>query len=120
MGFFLEGFTQKKFEIQRSAVKNEKDQRHGVPYGFLMEVKDQELYPAEHPYSWSTIGFVDDLNRADSSDLRNFFLRWYGPNNACVIVSGDVNTADVVKWTEKYFGSIPKGKEVKKERVVLS
>lgn len=117
MGFFLEGFTQKKFEIQRSTVKNEKDQRYGVPYGFLMEVKDQELYPAEHPYSWSTIGFVDDLNRADSSDLRNFFLRWYGPNNACIIVSGDVNTADVVKWTEKYFGSIPKGKEVKKKRL---
>ena len=117
MGVFLEAFTQKKFEIQRSTVKNEKDQRYNTPYGFLMEVKDQNLYPEEHPYSWSTIGYVDDLNRADSSDLRNFFLRWYGPNNACIIIAGDVNTADVVKWTEKYFGSIQRGPEVKKQRV---
>ncbi len=117
MGFFLEGFTQKKFENQRATVKNEKDERYDSPYGFLMEVKDQELYPSDHPYSWSTIGFVDDLDRADSSDLRNFFLRWYGPNNAAIIVSGDVNTEDVVKWTQKYFGGIPAGKPVKKKRV---
>ena len=100
MGCFLEAFTNKKFEIQRSTVKNEKDQRYNVPYGFLMEVKDQELYPKEHPYSWSTIGFVDDLDRADSNDLKNFFLRWYGPNNACIIVSGDVNANEVVAWVE--------------------
>jgi len=117
MGCFLEAYTNEKFEIQRSTVKNEKDQRYNVPYGFLMEVKDQELYPSDHPYSWSTIGFVDDLDRADSNDLRNFFLRWYGPNNACVIVSGDVIAADVVKWTEKYFGSIQRGPEVRKQRV---
>lgn len=117
MGFFLEGFTQKKFENQRATVKNEKDERYDAPYGFLMEVKDQELYPSDHPYSWSTIGFVDDLDRADSSDLHNFFLRWYGPNNAAIIVSGDVNTEDVVKWTQKYFGGIPPGKTVKKKRI---
>ncbi len=117
MGCFLEAYTNEKFEIQRSTVKNEKDQRYNVPYGFLMEVKDQELYPSDHPYSWSTIGFVDDLDRADSNDLRNFFLRWYGPNNACVIVSGDVNVAEVVAWTEKYFGSIQAGPEVRKQRV---
>ena len=117
MGLFLEAFTQKKFEIQRSTVKNEKDQRYNVPYGFLMEVKDQNLYSPDHPYSWSTIGFVDDLNRADSNDLRNFFLRWYGPNNAAVIVSGDVNPTEVVAWVEKYFGSIQPCPEVKKQRV---
>lgn len=117
MGCFLEAFTNKKFEIQRSTVKNEKDQRYNVPYGFLMEVKDQNLYPPDHPYSWSTIGYVDDLDRVDSNDLRNFFLRWYGPNNACIIVAGDVNTDEVVKWVEKYFGSIERGPEVKKQRV---
>lgn len=117
MGFFLEGFTQKKFENQRATVKNEKGERYDAPYGFLMEVKDQELYPSEHPYSWSTIGFVDDLDRADSSDLRNFFLRWYGPNNAAIIVAGDVNTEDVVAWTQKYFGGIPPGKASKKKRI---
>lgn len=117
MGVFLEAFNQKKFEIQRSTVKNEKDQRYTVPYGFLMEVKDQNLYPSNHPYSWPTIGFVDDLDRADSSDLRNFFLRWYGPNNAAVIVSGDVVTEDVVKWVEKYFGGIAAGPQVMKQKV---
>ena len=117
MGFFLEGFTQEKFENQRATVKNEKDQRYDVPYGFLMEVKDQELYPSDHPYSWSTIGFVDDLDRADSSDLKNFFLRWYAPNNACVIVVGDVNTKEVIDWTQKYFGGIPAGKKVRKKRL---
>ena len=117
MGFFLEGFTQEKFENQRATVKNEKDQRYDVPYGFLMEVKDQELYPSDHPYSWSTIGFVDDLDRADSSDLKNFFLRWYAPNNACIIVVGDVNTMEVVDWTQKYFGGIPAGKKVRKKRL---
>lgn len=117
MGFFLEGFTQEKFENQRATVKNEKDQRYDVPYGFLMEVKDQELYPSDHPYSWSTIGFVDDLDRADSSDLKNFFLRWYAPNNACVVVVGDVNTKEVVDWTQKYFGGIPAGKKVRKKRL---
>lgn len=117
MGFFLEGFTQEKFENQRATVKNEKDQRYDVPYGFLMEVKDQELYPSDHPYSWSTIGFVDDLDRADSSDLKNFFLRWYAPNNACIIVVGDVNTKEVIDWTQKYFGGIPAGKKVRKKRL---
>ena len=117
MGFFLEAFTNKKFEIQRSTVKNEKAERYDAPYGFLMEVKDQELYPKEHPYSWSTIGFVDDLDRADSNDLKNFFLRWYSPNNACIIVSGDVNTSEVVAWVDKFFGAIQRGPEVKKQAV---
>lgn len=117
MGFLLEAFTKKKFEVQRSTVKNEKDQGQSRPYGFLFEVKDQNLYPNDHPYSWTTIGYVDDLDRVDSSDLRNFFLRWYGPNNACVIVSGDVNTKEVVGWVEKYFGSLNKCPEVKKQRV---
>ncbi len=117
MGCFLEAFTKQKFEVQRSTVKNEKDQGQSQPYGFMQEVKDQNLYPNDHPYSWSTIGFTDDLDRVDSNDLKNFFLRWYGPNNACVIVVGDVNTDDVVKWVEKYYGSFTKCPEVKKQRV---
>ncbi len=60
-----------------------------------------------------TIGYVEDLNRGDVDDLKNFFLRWYGPNNATVTIGGDVKTADVVKLVEKYFGGIPRGPEVK-------
>ena len=113
MGFLLDAVTQKKFEIQRSTVKNERGQNYdNRPYGLAGEMASKNLYPYGHPYSWLTIGYVEDLNRVDVNDLKNFFLRWYGPNNATVSVGGDVKPADVVKLVEKYFGSIPRGPEV--------
>jgi zinc protease len=113
MGFLLDAVTQKKFEIQRSTVKNERGQNYdNVPYGLLSEFISKNLYGYGHPYSWLTIGYVEDLNRVDVNDLKNFFLRWYGPNNATVTIGGDVNTAEVVKLVEKYFGSIKRGPEV--------
>lgn len=118
MGFVLDSVTQRKFEVQRATVKNEKGQRvENVPYGMFEEIKNRLLYPPGHPYSWTTIGYTEDLDRANLEDMKNFFLRWYGPNNACLIVSGDVNTADVIKYAEKYFGSIPRCPEVKKMRL---
>ncbi len=118
MGFLLDAVTQKKFEIQRATVKNERGQNYdNRPYGLVGEVTAKNLYPYGHPYSWLTIGYIEDLNRVDVNDLKNFFLRWYGPNNATVTVGGDVNTADVVKLVEKYFGSIPRGPEVEKVAV---
>jgi zinc protease len=114
MGFLLDAVTQKKFEIQRSTVKNERGQNYdNRPYGLAGETASRNLYPYGHPYSWLTIGYVEDLNRGDVNDLKNFFLRWYGPNNATVTVGGDVKTTDVVKLVEKYFGVIPRGPEVK-------
>src|SRR3954466_6325806 len=114
MGFLVDAVTQQKFEVQRATVKNERGQRYdNVPYGLVNEVTSKNLYPYGHPYSWLTIGYVEDLNRVNVEDLKNFFLRWYGPNNAVVTVGGDVKTADVVKMVEKYFGPIPKGPEVK-------
>lgn len=113
MGFLLDAVTQKKFEVQRETVKNERGQRvDNVPYGLANEVLSQNLYPYGHPYSWLTIGYIEDLNRVNVDDLKNFFLRWYGPNNATITVGGDVTTADVVKLTEKYFGPIPSGPQV--------
>ena len=114
MGFLLDAVTQFKFEIQRSTVKNERGQNYdNRPYGLAREVTAKALYPYGHPYSWLTIGYVEDLNRVTLGDLKNFFLRWYGPNNATLTVGGDVKTADVVKLAQKYFGSIPRGPEVK-------
>lgn len=114
MGFLLDAVTQKKFEIQRETVKNERGQNYdNRPYGLVGEVISKSLYPYGHPYSWLTIGYIEDLNRVDVNDLKNFFLRWYGPNNAALTIGGDVNTAEVVKLAEKYFGSIPRGPEVK-------
>ncbi len=114
MGFLLDAVTQQKFEIQRATVKNERGQNYdNRPYGLVGETNSRNLYPYGHPYSWLTIGYLEDLNRSDVNDLKNFFLRWYGPNNAVVTVGGDVKTADAIKLVEKYFGSIPKGPEVK-------
>src|SRR5688572_3860074 len=114
MGFLLDAVTQKKFEVQRETVKNERGQNYdNRPYGLVGEVISKNLYPYGHPYSWLTIGYLEDLNRVNVDDLKNFFLRWYGPNNAVLTIGGDVKTADVVKLVEKYFGSIPKGPEVK-------
>ncbi|MGQ0738122.1 MAG: M16 family metallopeptidase [Bacteroidota bacterium] len=113
MGFLLDAVTQKKFEIQRSTVKNERGQNYdNRPYGLAGETASRNLYSYGHPYSWLTIGYVEDLNRVDVNDLKNFFMRWYGPNNAALTVGGDVKPAEVVKQVEKYFGSIPRGPEV--------
>ncbi|MCW3075355.1 MAG: peptidase [Flaviaesturariibacter sp.] len=113
MGFFLDAVTQKKFEVQRSTVKNERGQSYeNRPYGLTFEKIGQNLYPYGHPYSWQTIGYVEDLNRVNVGDLKNFFLRWYGPNNAAITIGGDVKTADVIKLVEKYFGAIPRGPQV--------
>jgi zinc protease len=123
MGFLLDAVTQKKFEVQRATVKNERGQNYdNQPYGLTGEVSARSLYPYGHPYSWLTIGYVEELNKVNVNDLKNFFLRWYGPNNATLTVGGDVKAADVVKLAEKYFGPIPRGPEVspvKLEPVVL-
>jgi len=114
MGFLIDAVTQQKFEVQRATVKNERGQRYdNQPYGLVGEVAAKNLYPYGHPYSWLTIGYIEDLNRVNAQDLKNFFLRWYGPNNAVLTVGGDVNPQDVVAMVEKYFGPIPKGPEVK-------
>lgn len=118
MGFLLDSLTTKKFEVQRSTVKNEKGQNvDNQPYGKTDEIRDQNMYPMGHPYSWPVIGYLRDLDNATIDDVKNFFMRWYSPNNASLIVSGDVNPQDVIKLTEKYFGPIPKGPEVRKQRV---
>ncbi|MGM9510427.1 M16 family metallopeptidase [Larkinella sp. GY13] len=115
MGFLLDAVTQKKFEIQRATVKNERGQNYdNRPYGLSYEYTAKNLYPYGHPYSWLTIGYIEDLNRVNVNDLKNFFLRWYGPNNAVLTIGGDVDPKQVVQLTEKYFGSIPKGPEVTK------
>ncbi len=113
MGYFLDAVTQQKFEVQRSTVKNEKQQRYdNRPYGLWREVNANALYPYGHPYSWLTIGVLEDLDRVELTDLKNFFLRWYGPNNATLTVGGDVNPKQVIEMVEQYFGNIPSGPAV--------
>ena len=115
MGFLLDAVTQQKFEIQRSTVKNERGQNYdNRPYGLIGEFTSKNLYPYGHPYSWLTIGYVEDLNRVNVNDLKNFFLRWYSPNNATLTIGGDIKPSQVIGLVEKYFGPIPRGPEVTK------
>ncbi|NLS12812.1 insulinase family protein [Vibrio sp. SM6] len=113
MGFLLDAVSQRKFENQRDTVKNERAQNYdNRPYGLIWERMSEAMYAEGHPYSWQTIGYVEDLDRVDVNDLKAFFLRWYGPNNAVLTIGGDIDVDETLAWVEKYFGSIPRGPEV--------
>jgi len=113
MGFLLDAVTEEKFENQRETVKNERGQRvDNQPYGRAYETLDKALFPQDHPYSWPTIGWIEDLNRADVNDLKRFFLRWYGPNNAALTIGGDIDRMKTLEMVVKYFGPIPAGPAV--------
>lgn len=113
MGFLLDAVTQEKFEVQRETVKNERGQRvDNQPYGLLFERVGEALYPEGHPYSWPTIGYMEDLDRVGVNDLKRFFLRWYGPNNAVLTIGGSMDVSQTLAWVNKYFGAIPRGPEV--------
>ncbi|QIZ75578.1 M16 family metallopeptidase [Ferrimonas lipolytica] len=113
MGFLLPAVTEQAFEIQRETVKNERGQRvDNRPYGRLWERVNQAMYPQDHPYSWPVIGWLDDLDRGTVADLRQFFQRWYGPNNATLTIGGDIDPAQTLAWVNRYFGSIPAGPAV--------
>jgi zinc protease len=117
MGFLLEAVTQEKFEIQRATVKNERGQNvENRPYGRFNEVNNAALYPPGHPYSWPVIGYPRDLDAATLDDLKHFFLRWYGPNNATLTIGGNLDKATTLALVEKYFGSIPPGPAVEKDQ----
>jgi zinc protease len=113
MGFLVDAVTQEKFEIQRETVKNERGQSYeNRPYGLLRERVAEAMYPLGHPYSWQTIGYIEDLNRVNVNDLKAFFLRWYGPNNATLTIGGDIDVAQTLAMVNKYFATIPRGPEV--------
>jgi len=115
MGLLLDAVSQEKFEIQRATVKNERGQRvDNQPYGRINETLMMNLYPHGHPYSWPVIGWIEDLDAADVNDLKRFFLRWYGPNNATLTIGGDLDRKQTLQWVSKYFGGIPRGPEVER------
>ncbi|WP_298633133.1 pitrilysin family protein [uncultured Umboniibacter sp.] len=115
MGFLLDAITEETFENQRETVKNERGQRvDNAPYGRVWETMSMHTYPAGHPYSWPVIGHMDDLNRAQVDAVKQFFLRWYGPNNATLTIGGDIDVSETLEMVVKYFGSIPAGPDVEK------
>jgi len=107
MGYFLPALTQEKLDNQKDVVKNERLERYdNQPYGLAWELINTNLYPEGHPYSWSTIGFLKDIENYTFEDVKNFFKKYYSPNNACLVVAGDIETENAVQLIEKYFGSI--------------
>jgi zinc protease len=109
MGHLLGAITQAKLDEQRGVVQNEKRQREDEPYGRVWEFLDPRVYPANHPYSWSTIGSMEDLGAAKLEDVKQWFQTFYGVANAVLVVAGDVDPADVKARVEKHFGDIPAG-----------
>ena len=113
MGFLLEAITAEKFEVQRATVKNERLQNiDNRPYGRINETINQIIYERNHPYSWPVIGYMNDLDRGSLGDLKQFFTRWYGPNNATLTIGGDFDESQILQWIEKYFSDITRGPDV--------
>ena len=110
MGWFLSTMTAEKVDAQREVVKNERRQSYeNQPYGLARETLTRTLYPAGHPYSWSVVGSMTDLSAASLDDTKDFFRRYYAPNNAVLTVAGDVNATEVRQLVEQYFAEIPRG-----------
>jgi zinc protease len=113
LGYLLDDKAPDKIDGQRDVVKNEK--RQGVdnqPYGQAFMELPALLYPAGHPYSWSTIGSMEDLTAASFEDVARFFRTYYVPNNASLVIAGDIDIAATRKLVEKWFSEIPRGKPV--------
>lgn len=110
LGFFLPGLSEEKFETQRGVVMNERRQRYeDQPYGLWFETALELLYPTDHPYRHPTIGSMEDLAAASIDDAREFFRTHYRPNNAALVIAGDVDHERTRDLVERYFGEIPPG-----------
>jgi zinc protease len=119
MGFLLPTMDLPKVNLQRDVVKNERRQRvDNQPYGRADETILAALYPKSHPYSWPVIGSMTDLSAASLADVQNFFRTYYAPNNATLTIAGDFDPATVKKMVAQYFGSIPRGPQVKRRTTV--
>jgi zinc protease len=107
MGFMLPTVTYDAFLNQQNVVQNEKRQNYdNQPYGQSSYIIGKLLYPEGHPYNWTTIGSLEDLQNATLKDVHDFYTKWYGPNNATLVVAGDFNVDETKQWIEKYFGEI--------------
>jgi zinc protease len=116
MGHFAGAITQAKLDEQRGVVQNEKRQGENEPYGTVFEEMLPQVFTDGHPYSWETIGSMADLDAATLDDVRDWFKTWYGPNNAVLVVAGDVDTDEAFARVEKYFGDIPPGPPLTRQR----
>jgi zinc protease len=114
MGHLLGAVDQAKLDEQRGVVQNEKRQAENAPYGKIEELLAASTYPAGHPYSWTTIGSMEDLNAASLDDVKEWFTAHYGAANAVLVIAGDVKAQELREKVEQYFGAIPAGPAIKR------
>jgi zinc protease len=113
MGWLLPTMDSAKVDAQRDIVKNERRQSYeNQPYGKAADILPPALYPKGHPYSWPVIGSMADLSAASLEDVKQFFRQYYAPNNAAIVIAGDVNTDSVRRLVRKYFGDLPRGPSI--------
>lgn len=120
MGSLLGSLDQKTLDLQRGVVQNEKRQGENQPYGVTRQLITKNTYPAGHPYSWTTIGDMADLDAASMADVKDWFKTYYGPSNVVIVVAGDVDTKVAKAKVEKYFGDIPAGPPVAHQQVWIA
>jgi zinc protease len=120
MGHLLGAIDQAKLDEQRGVVQNEKRQGENQPYGRVYELMQTAVYPKGHPYSWTVIGSMEDLSAASLDDVKEWFKTYYGPQNAVLVVAGDVKVEEVKAKVERYFGDIPPGPPIAKHNVWIA
>ncbi len=112
-GYMINTVTTAALEREKQVVKNEKRQRvDNAPYGYTDEIIRKNLYPAGHPYSWTVIGALPDLQAATLDDVKEFYNQYYGAANGSLVIAGDIDIEETKKQVKKWFGEIPSGPEV--------
>jgi len=113
MGFFIPSLTQEKLDNQKDVVMNERRQRYdNQPYGLAWENLFSNLFPEDHPYHWPTIGWMKDIEKFELEDVKKFFTTYYAPNNASLVVGGDIEIEKARELVKKYFNDIPGNVEI--------
>src|SRR6266545_5544238 len=120
MGHLVGAISQAKLDEQRGVVQNEKREDENVPYGKVWDFLTPRLYPANHPYSWTVIGSMADLDAAKLDDVKAWFQSYYGPANAVVVIAGDIDVATAKAKVERYFGDIPSGPPVARQETWIA
>ncbi|MFT6417422.1 MAG: zinc protease [Dokdonia sp.] len=113
LGYFINTVTDPVLAKEKQVVKNEKRQSvDNRPYGHSRYVVGKELYPKNHPYNWQVIGSLEDLQNATLQDVKDFYNRWYTPNNTTLTIAGDFDPAQAKEWVHKYFDEIKRGEDI--------
>jgi len=116
MGHMIGAIKQEKLDEQRGVVQNEKRQYENQPYALSEELIQTACFPKEHPYSWTVIGSIKDLNDASVPDVHEWFKTYYGPNNAVLAIAGDITAQTALDKVKQYFGDIPPGPPISKHQ----